>query len=208
MKKTILLLGTTLLISGCGLFGTAPQQDVSQAEQTDVSEDTIIGSIREMVGLGSSFECTAIQDGVEQVSYVKNDMFRAETKLEGHDGTTIMRDNCIWSWVINEAQGIVMCYEPGDLEIEDEHEDPSFWDANHDAIPDDVEFTCKRTSVSDDLFEPPSDVEFVNMKDAMEEMLNEAIGEIPDIEGIMEGLSAEEQEKIQEALRQFGGLGQ
>lgn len=205
IKSPITMLGfLALVLAGCagGGDGTSTQ---SQAEP-------FTGSIQEILALGSSYQCTANIDGVEQTSYVKNSMFYTETQFEGQAAFAIVKDDCMWSWTEQETQGMTMCFEPDEIDYEYEEDEPiGIWDQDDELLPTDEEFYCQPATISDDLFTPPSNIEFMSLSQMMPSTNGSdlpGMGMTPEaqaeIEQMMGELSDEERQAFEEALQEFG----
>ena len=80
---------------------------------------------------------------------------------EGKVGEIIIRDNCMWTWTAEEAQGMKTCFEETGPETTD------VWEQPQGTTPD-MAYTCLPTAVTDAKFTPPSNVNFMDL-DAMKE---------------------------------------
>jgi hypothetical protein len=67
----------------------------------------------------------------------------------------IVKDDCLWSWSGEEAQGMKMCFKP-------EEGEESVWDS--ESAPQD-DYHCVPAVVTDDKFEPPADIKFLSLEE-------------------------------------------
>ena len=60
-------------------------------------------------------KCTYKVEGNEYESFIKGENYRGKIKTaEGKTGEVIMKNNCMWTWTVEEAQGIKTCFEESD----------------------------------------------------------------------------------------------
>lgn len=205
-----LSLALALLLVGC----TPKAQDQSTtdtSQETTPENQTFTGSIKNILALGNSFTCTATVDGAQQTTYIKNGNFYSEATYDDQDVRVIVKDNCMWSWNTSETQGVNMCFDPEELEDSTEGTtETSIWDTDSETLPTDVDFTCQAANVDDSLFTPPAEIEFVELNTMLDNLpkpaASGATNIAPDaqtnLENLMNQLSPEDQQALQEALNQ------
>ena len=125
--------------------------------------DTFSGMLKDAVKLGVAMKCTYKVEGNEYESFIKGENYRGKIKTaEGKTGEIIIKDNCMWNWTEEEAQGIKICFEESDTET------ANVWEQPQGAAGPDITYTCLPTTVTDATFTPPSDIDFMDL-DAMQE---------------------------------------
>jgi hypothetical protein len=128
------------------------------------SSQGFIGKLSDALNLGTAMQCSWEEEGVDATFYVKNNKLRGSVTSNGQTMEYIFRDNCYWYWGESdgEVEGIKMCWDPsevGDWNWEDQLQAAS---ENYD---------CKPGTVSDSMFNPPSNVEFMDMSDYMQQYM-------------------------------------
>lgn len=151
-----LVVGLALLLGACSR-DSASQTPAAQTKSTNQS---ISGTMAEIMKLGDSFVCRTSVSGVEQLTYVKQGQIYAKTNFEGKAAEVITKDNCMWSWSAGEATGITMCFDPAEV---DEASEDGVWKDTPGQLPEDLEFSCEKSDIDDNLFTPPADVNFTSM---------------------------------------------
>jgi len=75
-------------------------------------EKSFTGKVRDLISMGKSLKCTWVDDSDNSsVGYIKNKSYYGEVKQAGKDGHVIIKDNCMWSWSLEEKQGVKMCFD-------------------------------------------------------------------------------------------------
>jgi len=154
--------GYVLLNRGTSDTSNTITETTSQESSTP---DTFSGTLKDAVKLGIAMKCTYKVDGNEYESFIKGENYRGKIKTaEGKTGEVIMKNNCMWTWTEEEAQGIKTCFEVSDPEAAD------IWEQPQGAVGPDITYICLPTAVTDASFTPPSNVDFMDL-DAMKEGL-------------------------------------
>lgn len=127
------------------------------------SSDTFVGSLKEAIGMGVAMKCTYEVEGNEYEGYIKGKNYRGKmVNAEGQTGEVIVKENCMWSWSENQAQGVKTCIADEDME----EEGGDIWD-QPDTVDTSVNYKCLPTTVSDSMFTPPSDIQFLDIDEMM-----------------------------------------
>ena len=110
-------------------------------------------------------KCTYSIEGNEYVGYVKGKSWRGSMKsADGKTSEVIMKDNCMWTWEEGVAQGMTTCFEP----VEGE-EDTDFWEGTESGgTSPDVNYSCMPAVITDSKFDPPTNVEFMDLNQMMQ----------------------------------------
>ncbi len=126
-------------------------------------EETLTGSLKDLITRGISMKCSFKNESLSGTAYLKGQKYYAEISQEGKQGFIIMKDNCMWTWDKDSAQGVKMCFQPSEVEGEDVWEQA---DQTGQGSPE-GEYTCQAAVVSDLKFNPPTNVEFMDMSQGL-----------------------------------------
>ena len=191
MKKIVTLLGIVslaILLGGCSLF---QKGGLGQAGKGVTGQGPFTGSLQAAIKLGVPMKCTYKIEDQEMEGWIKGQQYRGKVKnQEGKTGEVLMKDNCMWAWSEDEGKGVKMCF---DLEEGKDMWDPEAWgmegEEYQDMAPPDVEYHCVPTVVTDAKFNPPDEVEFMDLTQMME--------------GMMQGMDAETIKQMEEGAKQM-----
>lgn len=127
---------------------------------------------------GASMKCEYTEDGRNIVAYVKGEQFRTDV-TGGEEGSMSMiyKDDTTWSWNTDTKKGMKMTFEKPTVTPGAEMESTGGETEKSDAQEikeelDKYKDSCKNQMVSESLFTPPSDVEFQDYSQMMEQMQN------------------------------------
>jgi len=166
MKK-ILPFIFILIAIGVGAFifmnRGAGDTSIGSTSPDSSTPDTFLGTLKDAVKLGVGMKCAYKVEGNEYESFIKGENYRGKIKTaEGKTGEVIIKNNCMWTWSEEEAQGIKTCFEESDSET------TNIWEQPQGAVGSDITYTCLPTAVTDAKFIPPSNIDFMDI-DAMKE---------------------------------------
>lgn len=172
MKKLLpIVIFIALIGVGAYLFLNKGAQNTGDTTNTEATSqeatapETFSGTLKEAVKLGIAMKCTYKVEGNEYESFIKGENYRGKIKsAEGKTGEVIIKDNCMWTWTDQEAQGIKTCFEATASESTD------VWEQPQGAVGMGVNYTCLPAAVTDDSFIPPSGVKFMDI-DALQKSL-------------------------------------
>ena len=107
-------------------------------------------------------KCTYKVEGYEYEGYIKGEKWRGKVKTaDGKTGEVIMKDNCMWSWEEGVDQGMKTCFE--------ETEGDDYWGGGDSTTETpDIDYNCAPTAVTDSKFNPPSNVNFMDLDQLMQ----------------------------------------
>jgi len=167
MKK-ILPIVLVLIVVGVGAFifiNRGPKGTTGDIDsQNSPSSDTFSGALKDAVKLGIAMKCTYKVEGNEYESFIKGENYRGKIKTaEGKTGEIIIKNNCMWTWSEGEAQGMKICFEESDLEM------TNIWEQPQGAFGPDIAYTCLPTVVTDAKFTLPSNVNFMDIDEMMDD---------------------------------------
>lgn len=122
--------------------------------ETPAPEEGFTGKIKEAILRGVPMKCTySDEKGNSYTGYIRGKNFYVELAGGGKTGYLIMKDDCMWTWNKGETQGIKMCFEPTEGE-------ESIWET--ESAPQE-NYTCTPTVVADSLFNPPANINFMEL---------------------------------------------
>ncbi len=161
-----------LVIVGVGAYlvinrGTTDTSTGVTPSDTTTSQpsnsDTFIGSLKDAVSLGVAMKCTYQVEGSEYEGYIKGENYRGQIKTaEGKVGEVIIKDSCMWTWAEDETQGIKTCFE------DSETEEADIWEQPQGSVSPGINYTCLPAAVTDNVFTPPTDIDFMDIDTMME----------------------------------------
>lgn len=162
-----------LLLAGGGCLSGGQTDNTGtdsngEVDTTVSTNGTFTGSLAAALQLGQSMKCTWSSDEGDGVTYIKQDKVRSEISADDHQSYVIGDGDCTYIWEDGQAEGFEFCTPADSMEGAEDAEamdfdSPSSGMTNDaDAVPDDVDINCNVTSVSDAMFEPPSEVNFSN----------------------------------------------
>lgn len=174
MKSKLLLLLVALVLLGGGYYvysqkKTADilkeelmtEEDVMEKTEDTEEKDTFSGNIKSLIARNIPLKCEYTSNEYSYEGWIKGTNMRTEYETPEGEGTVIIKDNCMYTWINGENQGFTFCSEDTKETIWDSSE----IDAN---MPD--SFDCRPALVDDSAFELPSDVEFLSLGDMMKDI--------------------------------------
>ncbi len=190
MKKMLPIIVVVLIIGAIGgyflvqrenlpvdqIVDSEGSQDIDWSDQEGVQEDIGVeddaediytGTLKYMVGLGIPLRCDLQTADYSGTTWVKGESFYTEVDSDGQTGKIIFKDDCLWNWSEGESQGVKMCFDPEEAEeiISGQTDSPETTD-----LPTGVEYNCRPAAITDAKFNPPSNVEFMDMDELMQGM--------------------------------------
>jgi len=124
--------------------------------------ESFTGKLKDVVTRGVSMKCTVSTGDFSGTSYIKGRNVYSEMTQEGRESFMIMKDSCMWSWTKDESQGVKTCFETDAWEQEEAGD-----------VPTDVEYRCAPTIFPDSKFNPPANVNFLDI----EQLMQQGVGE-------------------------------
>ena len=119
--------------------------------------ESFTGKLKQVITRGVPMKCTVNQDNFSGTSYIKGKKVYSEITQGGKEAFMIMVDKCMWNWSKDENQGVKMCF------------DEDVWDSDEEGtVPIDAQYNCRPTIISDSKFNPPANINFLDMDQMME----------------------------------------
>jgi len=169
-SKNLLIIGGVVVVVGLlGAYMMFGRGNKPGIVETMTGEDQpFSGTLKAAVALGVPMKCTYTVDGVEYEGYVKGEQYAGKIDAEGKVGNVIIKDDCMWSWSEEETQGVKLCFKT-------EGEGKSIWDDTDASAANaaaNYSYNCRPAAITDDKFNPPSDIEFIDLDAMMNGSLN------------------------------------
>lgn len=176
MKKGFVL---GLILAAVLLTGCLPtsqkettERDGSKGDGSSKQEKSYSGNMEKMMGLGMPLKCSwKKDDSYYGESWVKGKKYYQEVHQEGKTAKVIFKDDCMWAWEETNSQGTKMCFEPEEMEtMESGIEGTGQGEGNFQYQQSDIEYQCRPGVFGDDKFNPPANVNFMDIGQMMENM--------------------------------------
>ncbi len=166
----IIVLGVSyfFLKDGGSADNVVVSYNVEEAGSADKSSgvEMITGSLKDMIARGSGLKCSYEIDGNVYEGYIKGANYKGSIDTaEGQMGQVIVKDNCSYTWIEGQSQGIKACYD--ESEIESGGQGSDVW--KQVDYGGDVVYNCESYNISESMFNLPSNVEFVDVNSMMED---------------------------------------
>ncbi len=179
MRKTIYLLLAVIILSlvilGCSKASAPAQKNVQSTDSSsdssgsaessgDETEIPKFTTLKQVMKLGTSFECDFDQDGITINTKIKGENFASKAASSEGIVNSIVKGKMMYTWVEGQRQGYKMNLE----DVEKTPQAVPKAQPNYDEeIPD---LDCRSASISDSTFNPPSNVEFQDMSELFAEL--------------------------------------
>lgn len=183
MRKALPIILIGIVILGAGAYflsqnkGQQPAVQIQQQEQSEGQEgsgeqEEITGNLKKILELGRSVKCTwSSEGGVSGTTWAKGGMFYNQVTSETGQAEMIFKNDCMWGWQQGESRGVKMCFSPEEAEeiISGEREVSQQGDASTN-VPAEVKYNCQPVVVPDAKFNPPENIQFVDVGQFMQGM--------------------------------------
>jgi len=168
--KKILLFGLIflcLLLTGClpKKGGTGGGGVSTQKEE----EESYSGNLEKIMALGIPVKCSWKRDeNYYGESWVKGKQSYGEVAQEGRKTKVIWKDDCLWAWEEGNPQGTKICMQPSSEtpELPQEGQEP-IQPQPQQYQPADMEYSCRPAVFGDDKFNPPAEINFLDVDELM-----------------------------------------
>lgn len=164
MKKLLPIIVVLVIIAGGAYFYF--NRSGGQTGELPATSDVFQGSLEMAVSRGIPVKCEWEDEGVKATTYIKGENIYSETLVEGATQYAIMKDNCTWTWDSTGEQALKFCSDETDYSdfdpAADMGEEVIDVEPNAPVETTAPEYNCVPTTVSDSMFEPPADVEFMS----------------------------------------------
>jgi hypothetical protein len=169
MKKVLPIIIVAVIVLGAGAWwflgrggGSLPIPTPGGIKkEAGEAGESFTGKLKAVVALGTPMKCTYQQGDLTGTGYIKGKKYYGELAQGDKKGYVIMKDNCMWSWSTDEPQGVKMCFEEDIFEESEEAEG---------VVPVEAEYHCAPAVFSDSKFDPPANINFMDMDQMMQDM--------------------------------------
>lgn len=175
MKKALPIVIILVVILGAGAWWFLGKSGVSLPvsvpggieKETGEEGESFTGKLKAAMALGVPMKCTYQQGDFMGTGYIKGKKYYGEVMQQGKKGYVIMKDNCLWSWSTEQPQGVKMCFEEDFFEQGQEYQE---YEGFEGSVPTEAEYHCAPAVFPDSRFDPPSNINFMDMDQMMQGM--------------------------------------
>jgi hypothetical protein len=143
--------------------------------QTPTTKESFTGNLMDAMGMNLPLHCTWTSGEDSGEAYVKGENMYATTTTNGQTGYMSRKDNCSYIWGNQVEQALKICDEvlPTDSIAVDAPDYPTATGGDEESQGPDlsVDYHCNPAVINDDLFNLPSDINFMDMEAMMQEMV-------------------------------------
>ena len=175
LKGLIIVLLAVLVLTGC-----LPKKEKSfdsegkpigegVSAQKEEEGESYSGNLEKMMGLGIPLKCTwKMDENYYGTSWVKGKKSYGEIVQEGKTAKVINKDDCMWAWEEGNPQGTKICMQVSQEEMKQAVEQGRDMTKQQQGYQSpDMDFKCMPAIFGDDKFNPPGDVNFMDMGEMM-----------------------------------------
>ncbi|MEK6947895.1 MAG: hypothetical protein AABX19_01490 [Nanoarchaeota archaeon] len=164
MKRNTILI---ILVLGILILGACSKTD---SQTSTDSNDKFSGKLADIMNSGSSYKCTTMQENNQIEMYVKGKKVRSElTTPQGKVNVVSDENKCVWMWQNGTNQGTKFCSD----ETKSDSDTTEEYNAQVQGKTDpNTNVDCNKFSVSDDMFTPPTNVQFSDLSEMMKKFQN------------------------------------
>lgn len=176
-NKYVLIVVAVLVVAGLAGYFVLGKGGKSEIMEK-VSDEPFSGTLQAAVAMGVPMRCEYTIEGNQYEGYIKGQKYMGKFAAEGKTMSVIVKDNCMWSWEEGVSSGVKTCYELDEA-------DSSIWDSEDSqglATGLNYNYTCRPAAIGDDRFDPPGNVEFMDLGEMMQGNMD-----LEDMEKMMEG---------------------
>ncbi|MDD5481326.1 MAG: hypothetical protein PHR64_00030 [Candidatus Shapirobacteria bacterium] len=171
MKKSIILILAAGVFATAGLFWAITKQNSAvvtvdegkkPAAVSQPQEETLIGTLRDIIAKEVPMRCVYEVDGVEYEGLVKGKNYRGKVSQDGQVTEIIVTGGQVYLWQEGKVQGMKMAFDIESAEEEDNENVTAFAGL-------DIEYRCLPVVVTDDQFSPPEEVDFFDLDQTLDQ---------------------------------------
>jgi len=173
VNKIVIVVVVLLLLLGGYFYMQSKQGGLTNLGQPGSSQTSeFVGSIMEAMGRNVPMKCTWTSGADSAEIYVKGEMMYTQSTTDGKLGYMVRKDGCNYIWGDQMEQGVKMCIdlEASTAPLASGYTTPA-GQAEVSGPDLNASYRCLPTVVSDDKFNPPTDVQFQDMSEVMNKMM-------------------------------------
>ena len=179
ISPILLLIVSVFVLSACSHKTTPVVPDQEESGGVVDKQDSVKGSIKDLLGLGKNLECVwEIEDEgtkMSGVAWVSGKKTRTEMKMSTPDGEMesyfLSDGEMAYSW---GSTGSGFKFKLSDFEEEAEEADFEEGEGQFENFNKEYEYKCKPWSVDQSKFVVPAGIEFADMGEQMKQMQEQA----------------------------------
>jgi len=173
----------TLIMAGVGILAVAAvggflYMRSSGNSPIGLPSDPMKSMENALTGSGSVKCEYTDEEGRVTISYIKDGKIRSEfSDQENEPGGMIFKDNAMWTWNSATKEGFTMVLPEVEESTDSQYDDGDDFDQSpfneKREIEEEIEKykeQCNNERISDDMFEPPTDITFQDMSDFYQNM--------------------------------------
>lgn len=202
MKKIVIIVVLIIVLIGLVFAISNNSSDNNDLQEQDVQTagDSFFGSVKDLIMRGESLTCDFSREDengkISGTVYVADEKFRGEFDLTDPNGnnfqTSVINDKeFAYTWGSSPFGNVAIKFpveEPGAFADTDVTDDEAMLNPNEE-----FEYRCSPWGADSNMFTPPSDIEFLDFSQQLEEMMSDQCSvclQIPDEDAQFECLKA------------------
>lgn len=171
------------VVAGIFLFSKKGEAPVTEEKKGAVekvvedAKDSVIGSLKDAVGLGKKMECAYVEGDTEVKTYIDGMKYKSVIVSKEGEMISIFDGNDFYGWNAKTKEGYVMkksCMEELAKTMpateEGENSNPADFETTEDVVEDTPLDKCKETGAID--FTIPKDINFVDQCEMLKNLTN------------------------------------
>ncbi len=131
-------------------------QDLDEKMEDAKDNESFTGNLKALVAKNIPMMCSFDIGGFKYNAWIKGSNVKSEYANPQGTGVVIIKDNCMYTWVQEEKQGMEICMDESE---------GSIWDQSEN-LPS--EYYCVPSLIMDSTFDLPQDVEFLSLDKMMQ----------------------------------------
>lgn len=151
---------------GVGVFAFFILVGAGCSGESSTTGDNSTGVLEGALSFDKAMTCEWTSPDGSGTSYIKGEKVRTDVTASAGSSTILAVDDCAYIWEEGAADGLRFCYS-SDVEGDDpfgyeNYDEEIIASAEGTDEDPDLDMNCRNTNLSDDLFVPPSNVNFSN----------------------------------------------
>lgn len=173
MNRNLLIAGGVILVLAVGAYFLLNKNSDSPLGGSIQNPDQTADMVMSAFEGSGSVKCTFQDDTSAGTAYIKNGSVRVESSGtdDAQYGNVIMKNDTVWVWETGKTEGFMM---ENISQYQDDQAAPSGYvdpnEVREQVTQNNAE--CNNEMISDDMFNPPSDVTFQSFSSMMQDAEN------------------------------------
>lgn len=156
---------------------TVPEENGNVEKNVGSKTESVIGSLKDAIGLGKKMECVYKEGDMESKTYIDGTKYKSVTSTPEGEMISVFDGSDFYGWNIKTKEGYVMkksCMEELAKAMpateEGENSNPADFETTEDIVEGTPMDNCKETGSID--FTIPKDINFVDQCEMMKNLTN------------------------------------